>query len=248
MMAGEGLVVVFARAPELGRVKTRLAAALGDGTALALHRAFLQDTLAAARAAGARVVLAHTASGPFPEQRLADGCVVQRGEGFAARFDAALADAAGLDGAAPLVVVGSDAPQVGPAMVRRALDALREVPAVLGPCSEGGFYLLGFAAAPVPVAEAFAGPHEAARATRLLRDQGLAPRLLEATFDVDVPGDLVHLLLHLELLEAAGGPWIPPATTRAVHDLGLQLSPGPGGANRGWRLEPRPARPAPTAP
>jgi hypothetical protein len=217
-------IVVFARAPELGRVKTRLAPALGEKRTLDLYRAFLADTLASARATGARVVLAHTATAtPFEAQATADACVVQRGESFGARFDAALADVAG--SASRLLIVGADAPHVGPAELGRALRELETRDAVLGPSTDGGFYALGVRSSPPPsLASAFDGPNEAAEVARRLR-----PALLPPSFDVDVPRDLASLVLHLETLEAAGA-WTPPRTREALRALRIRVAPAESGA------------------
>lgn len=218
-----GAVVVFARAPERGCVKTRLAPAVGEDGALALHRAFLADALAAARGSGARVLLAHTPSRPFPEQALADDAYPQRGEGFGLRLDGALADARErVQG--PLVLVGADTPQTPPSALRDALTRLGDADAVLGPGREGGFHLIGFARVPVPIAEAFASGGEAANVARLLRARGARLALCEPSFDVDVPDDLRDLALHLDLLAGAGAPWTAPATTSALAALGVTRS------------------------
>lgn len=225
-----GGVVVFARRPELGRVKTRLAGALGDAAALALHRAFLLDTLEAARLAGARVFLAHT-PGPAPaEAERADDSFAQRGEGFGERVDAALAEARGRLGSGPLLVVAMDTPHVAPERLRAALDRLREVPALLGPSPGGGFWLLGFAGEPVPLAATFAERNECAAVARRLSEAGRAPELFDFTFDVDVEGDLVELLCLLESRVAAGTGWLPAHTRRAIAALGLRVVPSANGA------------------
>lgn len=229
-------VLVFARAPERGRVKTRLAAALGDAAALALHRAFLADALRAARLAANTVVLAHTPSAPFPEQALADVLVVQRGATFGERFDAALADARARVPTGPLVLVGADTPHLPPSAIRRALLMVTRYPSVLGPSSEGGFYLLGFRRAVVPVARAFESGNEAASVARALVAAGARPVLLEPSFDVDVPADLANLVLHLETTAAARDAWAPRETVRALAELGLAVAPRAAEGERGRGL------------
>lgn len=208
-------ILVFARAPELGRVKTRLEPALGAVRTLALYRAFLADTLEAARATGARVLLAHT-RGDFEERDLADDAFEQRGESFGARFDAALGDAYARHGG-PTVLVGADTPHLGSALLRDALDRLRTVDAVLGPSTEGGFYLLGFRGAPARVAGAFAESNEAAAVARLT-----AASLLPPSFDIDVPEDLGNLLLQCETREAAQ-EWVPPRTRAFLRAMRIRV-------------------------
>lgn len=210
-----GNVLVFARAPVLGAVKTRLEPAVGPARTLELYRAFLADALTAARESGARVMLSHT-SGSFDEQKLADDAFAQRGDSFGARFDHALEDArARCEG--PLVLIGADTPHLGPALLRGALDALSANAAVLGPSTEGGFYLLGFRGDITPVAKAFDEPNEAAAVARLT-----SPRLLASSFDVDVPEDLANLILHLETLRAARA-WVPERTAAALARMGVRV-------------------------
>lgn len=208
-------VLVFARAPELGAVKTRLEPALGRERTLALYRAFLADTLASARQAGARVVLAHTQGAP-EERAFADDAFAQQGASFGARFDHALAHARART-RGPLVLVGADTPHLGPDALRAALATLRGRDAILGPSTEGGFYLLGFRGDPVPVAACFDAPNEAAAVTRTT---GAA--LIQASYDIDVPEDLVNLVLDCETREASGA-WVPAHTMAALSTLGIRV-------------------------
>jgi len=229
-------VVVFARAPERGRVKTRLAAAVGEDAALALHRAFLVDTLALVERAGARPLLAHTGAASFPEAQGFDVAFEQRGGDFGERVDHALREARRLAPEGPLAILGVDAPHLEPQRLRGALERLHAAGAVLGPCPGGGFYLLGFGGVPVPVAAAFRGPNEAARALRLLHESGLAPELLDPFFDVDVPEDLIALLFHIELSETAAAGWVPTHTREALRELGISVVANEGGGTRGHAL------------
>lgn len=214
-------IVVFARAPELGRVKTRLSPGLGEKRTLDLYRAFLSDTLEHARSTGARVVLAHTPTRePFAEQAAADECVIQPEASFGERFDHALRST----NAERVVLVGADAPHVGPDVLLAALGMLRDRSAVLGPGTEGGFYLLGCRTPPPSVAAAFDEPNEAAAVCRALR-----PALLPPSFDVDVSRDLANLILHLETLQAAGAP-VPRRTSGTIRALGLRVAPAASGS------------------
>ncbi len=236
-----GTLLVFARAPELGRVKTRLATAVGDAGALRLHQAFLGDSLEAARGAGARVLLAHTGTADFAETQLADTVFPQEGASFGERVDRAFARARALAPSGPLAIVGVDTPHTGPRAWARALVALEDAPAVLGPSPGGGFHLLGFAAEPVPIARAFEGPNEAARVVRLLVAAAKTPALVDFAFDVDLPADLIELVLQLELRSCSETAWCPPRTLSAVRELGLTVVRG-GTDTRGVEL-----RVAPTA-
>jgi len=218
----EGAVLIFARRPELGQVKTRLATCVGQNSALAVYRAFLMDTLLSARQSGATVLLAHTPGGHFPEQELADITYEQRGSSFGERFDAAFADAKGrLPDGTPLVLIGADTPHLSPKSLRQALDHLRDFKAVIGPSSNGGFYLLGFSTTPVPISEAFShsSDRETTEVVRLLIRSGVKPKLLNLWFDVDLPEDLAKLVAFLDLLETVTGEWVP----RHTRDLLIEI-------------------------
>ena len=207
----------------MGSVKKRLAVWLGDNFTLELYRAFLSDTLLAARESGGTVLLAHTPGPSFPEQEFADISFEQRGLLFGDRFDRALADAAKiLPADTPLVLIGADTPHLSPQSMRHSLDALRDVRAVIGPSFNGGFYLLGFSMPPIPIAEAFAQPasREVPEVVRLLRKAGVVPKLLESWFDIDQLEDLARLKSFLSLLECAESEWIPRCTRAVLANLG----------------------------
>ncbi len=203
-------------------MKTRLEARIGKHSTLSLYRAFLTDTLDAARQSGATTVLAHTPGSYFPEQDLADITFEQRGNSFAERFDAALEDAANqLPNETPLVIIGTDTPHLSPKFLRRTFDALKEYRAVIGPNVNGGFYLLGFSSRPVPVSEAFshASIEETAEVVRLLQKARLSSIFLESQFDVDMPQDLMKLIMLIDSLEDSGADWIPKNTRNVLRDL-----------------------------
>ncbi len=208
-------------------MKTRLEARIGKHSTLSLYRAFLTDTLDSARQSGASTVLAHTPGPYFPEQDLADITFEQRGNSFAERFDAALEDAANqLPNETPLVIIGTDTPHLSPKFLGRTFDALKEYGAVIGPNVNGGFYLLGFSSRPVPVSEAFSHPsnEETAEVVRLLQKARRSSMYLEPQFDVDMPQDLMKLIVLIDSLENSGADWIPENTRNVLRDLRITSS------------------------
>ncbi len=137
------VVYVFARAPALGAVKTRLAAGIGAVPALAFHR---QSTQALLRRIGAdrrwRTVLAltpHTAlrsPGRWPGS---PPCIDQ-GTGDLGRRMARVLDA---DRRVPALLIGSDIPDIATGHIARAFAALGEADLVFGPARDGGYWLVG---------------------------------------------------------------------------------------------------------
>ncbi len=181
-------LLVIAKEPRPGRVKTRLQTRFTPAQASELAAAALQDTLAVVLDATARRrVLVLDGS---PGEWLPEGFEVlgQRGDGLDERLAAAFEDAAGLAGAGPMLLVGMDTPQLTPALLNVDWDG---VDAVLGLSTDGGYWAIGLRE---PRADALLGvpmstPHTGAAQLERLRSLGLRVRLLEALTDVDTPDD-----------------------------------------------------------
>jgi rSAM/selenodomain-associated transferase 1 len=130
-------LAVMAKAPESGRVKTRLCPPCTPRQAAELADAALRDVVAAvvATPAARRVVVL---DGPRPGWLPASVDVVaQRGDGLDQRLAAAFADIG------PALIVAADAPQVRPDDLVEGLRALRRDDAVLGPAFDGGYWAIG---------------------------------------------------------------------------------------------------------
>ena len=137
-------VMVIAKEPVPGRVKTRLTPPYTPVEAAELATAALADTLAAVASAGvARRVLA-LAGSPGPWLPPGFDVIGQRGGGLDERIASALADARATC-PAPLVLIGMDTPQVTPALLAAAAGPLVSgaADASFGMAEDGGFWLLG---------------------------------------------------------------------------------------------------------
>lgn len=144
-------VIVLLKAPRPGLAKTRIAAALDDHAAAAIYRVLVDRTLAAVKEIP-EVELRYTPDGAEPEIQpyLRAGWRARpQGEGdLGVRLERAVHDAF-TEGARRLVVVGTDCPEMTAADLRDAFDALVELDLVLGPATDGGYWLLGLRR-PVP--------------------------------------------------------------------------------------------------
>jgi rSAM/selenodomain-associated transferase 1 len=188
-------VLVLAKAPVSGRVKTRLQPPLTAEQAADVAAAALHDTLMAALASRAseRVLALDGSPGPWlpPGWRV----VEQRGTTLAQRLSAAWADCDG-----PTVQIGMDTPQVTGTVLDDAMARLDEHDCVLGPASDGGWWALGMRSAEpsafhtVPMST----PTTCAHQLKRLRELGLTPTLLRTLTDVDTWTDA------LEVAAAAG--------------------------------------------
>lgn len=199
----ERVLIIMAKAPVPGRVKTRLCPPSTPRQAAELAAAALADTVdAARRVPDARVVLAldgdlaQAVGGRLLWAVLHTTTVIaQRGDGLGARIAAAHADVARLVPDACTVQVGMDTPHLVPDVLDRCLTMLARPggpDAALGPATDGGWWGLGLRdprraalVAPVPMSRADTG----ARTREALRAGGLRVATLPSLTDVDTMAD-----------------------------------------------------------
>jgi rSAM/selenodomain-associated transferase 1 len=190
-MSGRPTVLVFLRDPQPGRVKTRLAAALGPDRTVELYRDWIGLTFRALQPVRGPARLVGYFDGPGPEpfadwHDLADDWWPQPPGGLGERLEAGFARAGG-----PVVAVGTDCPELDADLVRQAFAELRSRDAVFGPTPDGGYYLVG-AARPAP--GFFAGirwssPHTRADHLARCQAQGWTFTLLPDRHDIDTEAD-----------------------------------------------------------
>ncbi|HYW06347.1 MAG TPA: TIGR04282 family arsenosugar biosynthesis glycosyltransferase [Longimicrobium sp.] len=188
-------VLVFVRAPEAGRVKTRLAAGIGAAAALRVYRRLAEHAVREALATGAEVRVHFTPAERGAEVRAWLGgepryfpqAVGDLGERMEAAFRAAFED-----GAERVVIIGSDLPDLSAELLREAFAFLDSRPAVLGPARDGGYYLLGMRAMVPGVFHEVPWSTDAVLARTLdrMRDARADPALLATLADVDEAADL----------------------------------------------------------
>lgn len=149
MEKSKNAVLVFARMPEKGKVKKRLAADLGEDAALELYRAFVDDLLNTLARSGLHHIICHTpktipqALAPWPKPDLPrfPQTGADLGERMAHAFEHGFSR-----GFRRLVLVGTDIPDLPESAFHQAFAALETGPAVVGPARDGGYYLIGFSA------------------------------------------------------------------------------------------------------
>lgn len=192
-------ILVFAKAPVAGAVKTRLAPALGPEGAARLQARLVRRTVARVSACGLAPFELHVApDGRHPLFRSLAGTgvtlVAQQGRDLGGRMHAALA--AALGSAEFAILIGTDCPALDRAYLALACDALAQGhPAVLGPAEDGGYVLIGLRR-PAPTLFAgidWGGPQVLAQTRRRLADLGWAAVELPTLWDLDRPADLQRL-------------------------------------------------------
>jgi len=207
-------VAIFARAPSAGRAKTRLIPLLGARGAAEFHAALISDTLRKVNVLAGRVSRYLFLAGreiPVTESLLDYTLVRQRGPNLGARLEKAFRQLLRRHPAA--VVIGTDSPTLPPRLLRKALGELRSCDAVLGPCPDGGYYLIGLRRLSPGVFRGVRwGSAVAFRDTlRNLLRRTFACAILEPIADVDRPEDLRRLARKLarsaEARRAAPAVW-----------------------------------------
>ncbi|MEN3793586.1 TIGR04282 family arsenosugar biosynthesis glycosyltransferase [Fulvimarina sp. MAC3] len=143
-------VVIFAKAPIPGTVKTRLAKTIGEEAALSLYETLLRRTIETASNPRWDTVIAAT-----PDEATKDACYwpsgtprIPQGEGDLGSRMLRLLEHAKPN--APVLVVGSDIPGLSGWQIETAFASLAASPLVFGPAEDGGFYLVGAADQPPP--------------------------------------------------------------------------------------------------
>lgn len=188
---------LFARAPRLGEVKTRLAAEIGPAAALAAYRDMLVRSLARFADVAERRVVVFTPADADDEfaalapqwERLAQ-CEGELGARLRAFFAGAFAA-----GADRVVCLGVDSPSLPADFIRHALNGLSRDDVALGPTQDGGYYLVGlsrFTDAPFDRID-WGGPRVFEQTMRRCRDAGLSITRSPEWYDVDTAADLRRL-------------------------------------------------------
>lgn len=220
----KGMVCVFAKPPRSGEVKTRLVPEVGPEGASRLARAFFCDTWALVSALPWAIpVLATTSANPR-DWKLGSGARIwQQGTGdLGKRLGRVLRR--GLAKSPFGIAIGIDTPGLPRALLEEARQALRTADAVLGPCEDGGFYLVGLRHCPVGLFGdlPWSAPVTFVRTLARFRERGLVTKVLPPWFDVDRPSDLSCLRNLL-----SRGEIVATETKRVLEELAIM----PGGAS-----------------
>lgn len=208
------------KAPEPGRTKTRLSPPLSPRQAADLYRGFLQDTMTMAVSLGwERVTLVYPRR-PGARRELASlvprgvHLQPQPGTGLGAALAGAFRSHLSFE---RVVLIGSDNPTLPASVVEDACRALDDHDVVVGPCTDGGYYLIGMKALHTGVFEQIAWSTDVVYRQTLDRahELGLRVRAVAEWYDVDTVADLRRLRADL----AVASPTIAAATQRALAEM-----------------------------
>ena len=195
---------VFAKYWQPGQVKTRLAAAIGADSASAVYRTSLETLLRRFNSMAERRVLAYTPATRYAEfvglagdtwqlRPQAAGDLGVRLRGY---FEDAFAG-----GADAAVLIGSDSPTLPVHYVSQAFASLQKQAVVLGPATDGGYYLIGARGSVPPVFSGvtWSSPDVWRQTVQLLEEAGCPFAVLPEWYDVDEVESLRRLREELEV-------------------------------------------------
>jgi len=198
------VLVIMAKAPRPGSVKTRLAPSLSLNAVVAFYCCLLDDTLALARSLGDVEVAVMCPDSDVDElARLAGNeasVVAQKGEGLAAGLTSVFAHFTE-ERQRRIIAFNSDSPHLPCSVLEDAFETLVAHDVVVGPTQDGGYYLVG-AKASHPTLFASDGMGTGSALERLVsrvRTLELSLGFIDPFYDIDVPDDLTRLAAELRL-------------------------------------------------
>ncbi|MBK0402441.1 TIGR04282 family arsenosugar biosynthesis glycosyltransferase [Adhaeribacter sp. BT258] len=144
-MQAEQALIIFIRNPELGKVKTRLAATVGNENALRIYEELLRFTQEITENLPVRKMLFY--ADKIAENDTWPTAVFEKflqppgdlGQKMEAAFGQAFSE-----GAKQVMIIGSDCYELSEGIINEAFEQLEKHDAVIGPAADGGYYLLGF--------------------------------------------------------------------------------------------------------
>ncbi len=200
-------LVIMAKAPRPGAVKTRLASSLSPAAVTAFYRCLLDDTLALAQSLSDVEVAIMCPDTDVSELAQLAGIeasvVAQEGEGLAAGLRSVFAHFA--EGHQRRVIAfNSDSPHLPRSVLEDAFETVAVHDIVVGPTHDGGYYLVG-AKASHPTLFASDGMGTSSALERLLsraRTLQLSVGFADPFYDIDVADDLTRMAAELRLAPA----------------------------------------------
>ena len=215
------VLVIMAKAPRPGAVKTRLAPSLCLNAVIAFYRCLLDDTLALARSLGnveVAIMCPHSDVNELAQLAGNQANVIgQKGEGLAAGLTSVFAHFAE-DRQRRTIAFNSDSPHLPRSILEDAFEMLAAHDVVVGPTHDGGYYLVG-AKASHPTLFARDGMGTSSALDTLLsraRALALSVGFADPFYDIDVADDLTRLAAELRL-----APERAPRTARWLKEWEL---------------------------
>ena len=230
--SGGCTLVIMAKAPKLGVVKTRLAQSLPLAAVVELYRCLLDDTMALAKSLGNVDVAIMCPASDVENLSRAVGdsipIVAQSGDGLAAGLTSVFAHFTAAGGRR-IVAFNSDSPHLPASVLKSAFRALVQSDVVVGPTYDGGYYLVGATASHPGLFEGdglgTTNAYEALLAR--VRALGLSVSFTDPFYDIDVAEDLSRLAAELQ-----SAPTRAPKTAQWLMERRKAMPPEQSGGER----------------
>jgi rSAM/selenodomain-associated transferase 1 len=193
------VVLVFQKNEVLGKVKTRLAAGMGEHRALEIYRHLIQLTYSVLETVPVPVWTYFSDFIPESTHLSVEKSLVQQGQDLGERMANAFARTfeSGMD---KVVLIGTDCPTLQPQHLLQAFDALINSDLVLGPATDGGYYLIGMKDGAAYLFEGieWSTSQVLSQTLQVASQHGLTTTLLPELDDIDTQEDWQRYSSHFE--------------------------------------------------
>ncbi len=218
-------LIVFAKDPIPGRVKTRLTPRITPDEAAKLYKAFSLDIISNARKLKRNsvnnVTVAYTPVGAekafrkLVEQPI--NFLPQKGRNLGERMKNAFKQSFA-EGAERVVIIGTDSPTLPVSYIQKAFDVLKKIPVVIGPTFDGGYYLIGLSKQNDDIFDGVEWGTSRVFGQTLTRIKSLDTQvyILPPWYDVDTSEDLEFLRSHLLAMRMSGVEEVPERTMQLL--------------------------------
>jgi len=226
LLDNECTLVIMAKAPREGMVKTRLSQSLPPAAVTDLYRCLLFDTIALARSIdGVEVAIMCPPSDVEDLARTVGKCVPivpQKGNGLAAGLTSVFATFASA-GHQRVIAFDSDSPHLPASVLKCAFEALVTCDLVVGPSDDGGYYLVGATAfhPTLFMGDSLGTANALETLLTQARSLGLSLHLTDTFYDIDVTADLSRVAAELKL-----NPERAPRTAKWLSEWSKRIAAG----------------------
>ncbi|MGR3293226.1 MAG: TIGR04282 family arsenosugar biosynthesis glycosyltransferase [Candidatus Scalindua sp.] len=211
-------LIIFAKSPIPGKVKTRLTPHITPTEAAELYKVFIADTMSTARKLKCeRVTIAYTPSNAEATFHSICGQSVnylpQKGGNLGERMENAFKHSFD-NGSKRTVIIGTDSPTLPLSCIQKAFDALKKVPVTIGPTFDGGYYLIGLSEQNDTIFDGIDWSTSRVFGQTLARIQAANKQLyvLPPWYDIDTSDNLEFLRSHIRSMKMSSNEDIPEKT------------------------------------
>ena len=215
-------LIIFAKSPIPGKVKTRLTPCITPTEAAELYKAFIIDIIGNTHKLKCeRVTIAYTPSNEEATFYSICGQSVdylpQKGHDLGERMKNAFKHSFD-NGSKRTVIIGTDSPTLPSSYIQKAFDALKEVSVTIGPTLDGGYYLIGLSEQNDAIFDGIDWSTSKVFGQTLTRIQVVNKQLyvLPPWYDVDTPDNLEFLRSHIQAMKLSVTSDLPGKTMQSL--------------------------------